>query len=650
MNKPEDLAHLKIVSSPIITVNGDKIFFTLTSINMDKDRYETNIWLYDLSTNNYAPITKGPTDQSPEPDRRGEKLAFISRRDTESEKDRGNGIYMLDLKYSREPRLVAWFKGGVRRIEWSPDGKYLLAIINEGEPEEDVKHIDDMPVWFNGVGFVYNMSSHLIILDPDSGEYDKITSGKIFVRSASWSNNGRYIAYTLSKDRVNPYLSELHIYDLVEKKDRVLLENITTYFTPAWSPDDKYVALIFHRRERGFSTHYKVYLINTDTGEEKCITCSLDRNVLNTLNSDVRARSNTRELYWDRNYNLYFLVSEKGITHLMAYNPLSDQFIEVYGREGFVVDDYSVSFNGRIALLGMTPYEPRELYLYENNSLRKLSFFNKFYLSRIELGKVEKFVFKASDGAEIDAWIMYPSKTGDKIPWILYIHGGPKTSYGWSFIEEFHYLVSNGYAIVYGNPRGSDGYSEEFADIRGHYGERDYQDLLEIVDEALKRYNFLDPERIGVAGGSYGGFMTNWIITHTNRFKAAVTQRSISDWISMYGTTDIGHYFVEDQIRCTPWRNPETCLEKSPIKYIENAETPTLIIHSQEDYRCWLDQALMLYKALKLKGVDTKLVIFPGENHDLSRSGKPKHRMERLKEIKEWFDKYLKKKCEAKNY
>lgn len=642
MNNPEDLSHLKIVSSPIITLNGDKIFFTLTRINIDKNRYETSIWLYDLSANEYGPITSGPADQSPEPTRRGDKLVFISRRDAASEKEHGNGIYLLDLKYSREPRLIAWFKAGVRRIEWSPDGKYLLAIINEGEPEEDVKHIEDMPVWFNGAGFVYNVSSHLIIVDPDSGEYEKLTNGKIFVRSASWSNNGRYIAYVVSRDRINPYLSELHVYDLVEREDRVILENITTYFTPAWSPDDKFIALIYHRRERGFSSHYKVYLVNPDTGEENCVTCSLNRNAVNTLNSDVRTPSNTRDLYWDKDYNLYFIVSDKGLTRITAYNPGSDQFIEVLSREEFVVDDFSVSRNGRIALLGMTPHEPRELYIYEKDELIKLTFFNKFYLSRIELGRVEKFSFKASDGAEIDAWIMYPRKVEGKIPWILYIHGGPKTSYGWSFIEEFHYLVSNGYAVVYGNPRGSDGYTEEFADIRGHYGERDYQDLIEMVDEALRRYNFLDPERIGVAGGSYGGFMTNWIITHIKRFKAAVTQRSIADWISMYGTTDIGHYFVEDQIKCIPWKNPEKCLEKSPIIYIENTETPTLIIHSQEDYRCWLDQALMLYKALKLKGVDTRLVIFPGENHDLSRSGKPKHRIERLKEIKEWFDKYLK--------
>jgi acylaminoacyl-peptidase len=215
--------------------------------------------------------------------------------------------------------------------------------------------------------------------------------------------------------------------------------------------------------------------------------------------------------------------------------------------------------------------------------------------------------------------------------------------YGWSFTYEFQYLVSRGFALIYSNPRGSDGYSEEFADIRKHYGERDYMDLMEVVDETLKIYSDIDPERLGVTGGSYGGYMTNWIITQTDKFKAAVTQRSISDWISMFGTTDIGHYFVPDQIGCIPWENPDRCLEKSPLRYANRVKTPTLIIHSLEDYRCWVDQAIAFFRALKLNGVKTKLVLFPKENHELSRSGKPKHRVENIRHISGWFEEHLKR-------
>lgn len=642
MIKPEDLSHLKILSSPIITRNGKKVFFTLTSINVEKDRYETSIWLYDSENKRTAPLTGGVNDVNPEPFPDGERILFSSKRRDE----KGAGLYYLDLRYSKEPRLVRWFEQGFRQVEASPRREQALVIVNEGKPEEDVKHIEDPMIWFNGIGYTYYLTTNLYIIDVHSGEYHRVTETKGFIRTASWSNDSRYIAYLVSPDRIRPYQAELHIYDTETGEDRVLLEKIRSYYTPRWSPDDKYIALIYHRGERGFSTHYRVHLVDTATGEEECITCQLDRNVLNTLNSDVRTTNNTRNLYWDERGNLYFLVSDRGVTKLYVYDAGESMIRELISKERFVIDAFSASADGTIALLGMTPSEPRELYLYRDGELEKITSFNKFYLSSIRLGRVEHFEVKASDGALLDAWIMYPSgKIGrdEKIPWIVYIHGGPKTSFGWSFIEEFHYLVGNGYAVVYGNPRGSDGYGEEFADIRGRYGERDYMDILEITDEAMKRYPFLDPDRIGVAGGSYGGFMTNWIITHTDKYKAAVTMRSISDWISMYMTSDIGHYFVEDQIRCTPWRNPENCIAKSPLRYVENAKTPTLIIHSDQDYRCWLDQAITMYKALKLNNVETRLVIFPGENHDLSRRGKPKHRVERLKEIREWFDKHLKK-------
>ena len=646
MLKPEDLSHIRILSSPIITLKGDRIYFTVTRINHEKDVYETNIWVYDLRSDKVYGLTSGPNDYSPEPSPNGKLLAFLSRRGF-AEKEFGTAIYMLDTEDSAEPWVLVRFKNKILSIAWRPDGKELAAIISEGKPEDDVKHIEDLPVWINRIGYAYYLSSNLYLIDPLSGEYHKITEGKHFVRQMAWSRNGRFIAYTVSRDRLHPYLTDLHIYDLETNEDTLILKDITSYSPIAWSPDNKYVSLIYHRCERGFATHHKVYVVNIETREKICITCDFDRNAYNTLNSDVRASSNAKNIYWSREDYLYFMLSDRGLTKLYRVKLGSEPELLI-NKEGFVIDEFSVSDNDVIALLGMTSYEPRELYVLRGKDLVKLTNMNQFYLSRIKLGKVEKFTFRSSDGKTIDAWIMYPQdlKQGEKIPWILYIHGGPKTAYGWSFIEEFHFLVNNGYAIVYGNPRGSDGYDEEFADIRGHYGERDYQDLMEIVDEALKHYDFLDPDRVGVAGGSYGGFMTIWIITHTDRFKAAVTQRSICNWISMYGTTDIGHYFVEDQIKCVPWRNPDVCLEKSPIMYVENVKTPTLIIHSEQDYRCWLDQALMLFKALKLQKVPVRLVIFPGENHDLSRSGKPKHRFERLKEIKQWFDKYLKCKKE----
>jgi len=358
----------------------------------------------------------------------------------------------------------------------------------------------------------------------------------------------------------------------------------------------------------------------------------------------VRGPTCSPNITWGFDNKIYFMVSDAGEVYVERYDPTEDIF-ETYMRirEG-VIDEFSL-VDSEIALAtAMNPIEPKELYVMRRGSIERVTSFNSFFVKTHNLARPTHYRIRASDGAYIDCWILMPSrKDGAKIPAILYIHGGPKTMYGWSFIYEFQYLVSRGFTLIYSNPRGSDGYPEEFADIRKHYGERDYMDLMEVIDETLKIYSNIDPEGLGVTGGSYGGYMTNWIITQTDRFKAAVTQRSISDWISMFGTTDIGHYFVPDQIGCIPWENPDRCLEKSPLRYANRVKTPTLIIHSLEDYRCWVDQAIAFFRALKLNGVKTKLVLFPKENHELSRSGKPRHRVENIKHISGWFEEHLKR-------
>ncbi len=231
---------------------------------------------------------------------------------------------------------------------------------------------------------------------------------------------------------------------------------------------------------------------------------------------------------------------------------------------------------------------------------------------------------------------------GQKYPAILNIHGGPKTVFGTVFFHEMQFWANQGYFVFFCNPRGSDGKGNEFADIRGQYGTIDYDDLMRFTDLVLEEYPAIDQERLGVTGGSYGGFMTNWIIGHTQRFKAAASQRSISNWISMGYTTDIGYYFAPDQIAATPWTDYEKMWYHSPLKYADRVKTPTLFIHSDEDYRCWLPEALQMFTALKYHGVEAKLCMFRGENHELSRSGKPKHRIRRLQEITSWFDRFLK--------
>lgn len=238
---------------------------------------------------------------------------------------------------------------------------------------------------------------------------------------------------------------------------------------------------------------------------------------------------------------------------------------------------------------------------------------------------------------------MKPSqfKDGEKYPLIVEIHGGPHTMYANTFFHEMQLLAAQGYGVLYVNPRGSHGYSQTFVDaVRGDYGGGDYEDIMAGLDEVLREHFWIDAERLGVTGGSYGGFMTNWIVGHTNRFKAAVTQRSISNWISFFGVSDIGYYF-------TPWQigadmtDPEKLWHHSPLKYAKNIETPLLILHSELDFRCPIEQAEQLFITLKSMGKETSFVRFPDNNHNLSRTGTPSLRIERLTQIITWFKNYL---------
>lgn len=231
---------------------------------------------------------------------------------------------------------------------------------------------------------------------------------------------------------------------------------------------------------------------------------------------------------------------------------------------------------------------------------------------------------------------------GKKYPTILDIHGGPKSAYGTSFFHEMQYWANQGYAVIFTNPTGSSGRGSEFSRLKGKFGEDDYYDLIDFTDAAIKQIDFINADKLGVTGGSYGGIMTNWIIGHTERFKAAVSQRSISNWTSFFTLSDIGYSYGEGYTGTNPWKDYEELWKRSPLAYANKVKTPTLFIHSEEDYRCPLPEGLQMFSALQSYGVPSRIVIFKGENHELSRNGRPINRIKRLSEITEWFNKYLK--------
>jgi acylaminoacyl-peptidase len=274
---------------------------------------------------------------------------------------------------------------------------------------------------------------------------------------------------------------------------------------------------------------------------------------------------------------------------------------------------------------------------------RRLTALNERLLAEVELAVPEELAFQGAEGWGLQGWVMRPphARPGENVPAVLEIHGGPAAMYGYSFFFEFQLLAARGYAVIYSNPRGSTGYGRQFSGaVVRDWGGKDYEDVMAGLDAALARGG-IDATRLGVAGGSYGGFMTAWVVSHTDRFKAAVTMRLLASWASFFGTSDIGPSFTLDHIGAAPWEHLDLLLEHSPYTYVANIQTPLLILHSDSDFRCPLSEAEQLFTALKWLGRETELVIFEGQSHDLSRNGHPRSRVIRLNEIAGWFENYI---------
>ena len=511
--------------------------------------------------------------------------------------------------------------------------------------EADYQIVDELPYWFNGRGFTNKKRIRLYTYSQEQGLIP-LTDALTNVADYKLSDCKKYIMYTGSKAPAEIYEVKANIYllDLDTKKEKKLLEqDMKLNSFHFWK--DKILITMADDTLEALHEHPDFYLMDPETCEVNRLL-SFDRTIGQAGNSDAKFGGGTVEKVVADDY--YFTSLEGYTTELYKLNLNSGKLDKITEWKGNI--DYFDIRGSRIVTGAMLDGRLQEIYELQDGKPVKKSSFNDEIRNTKKYSHPIHHVFKDNEGVEFDGWVICPvdmegspsMEEGRKYPAILNIHGGPKTAYCESYFHEMQYWANQNYFVLFANPRGSDGKGNEFADIRGKYGTIDYDNLMQFVDECLVLYPAIDGNKLGVTGGSYGGFMTNWIIGHTDRFAAAATQRSISNWISMGYISDIGYYFTEDQIQADPWKDIDKVWWHSPLKYIDKAKTPTLIIHSDQDYRCPLAEGYQLFTALKLHGVDTKMCIFHGENHELSRSGKPDHRVRRLKEITEWMDKYLK--------
>ncbi len=391
------------------------------------------------------------------------------------------------------------------------------------------------------------------------------------------------------------------------------------------------------------ATHNEVYVYDVTQQSAWSLTAMMDLPVGDYAIGDVQQSVQAPSVVWTEGNDLYFQMSSMGDVRLY-YATLSGAIYPATPEEEHIYG-YDITKDGQYALITCSSSTTvSNLYLHEvtTGERHQLTQFNENYEQTHHLVKPE-IIQVENEGQLVWGWLMKPAQyqEGQKYPLLLAIHGGPHMMYANTFMHEMQLLAAEGYGVLYMNPRGSHGYSQEFVNgCRGDYGGGDYRDLMAAVDLAISEYAWVDSSRLGVTGGSYGGFMTNWIIGHTDRFKAALTQRSISNWVSFFGVSDIGYYFTPWQIE-GDMRDVNKLWEHSPLKYVKNSTTPLMILHGELDDRCPIEQAEQLYTTMKSMGKEVEFIRFEQANHDLSRTGLPNLRLQRLEAIQNWFVKKL---------
>ncbi len=659
----EDFTMYKFISGLKFSPKGKKLAFMLHQMDVEENKYLSNIHIYDLDKEKLIQLTSSNSvksfifkdennlyfaDRREEKDREREKKGedFTSYYEISLQGGEAIKAFEIPLKASKieiidKDRflLIGEYDHRKPRLEKLSEEEKEKAL-KELEEEKDYQVIDEIPFWYNGKGFTNKIRSRVYIYNLKDKKLKPITDA--FTNAYAFKlneNKSKALIITNSYIDKMQIKDDLYLYDI--EKDSLEKISHCDCFSYSFADflGDNIIFIGSDMAKYGVNQNPKIYLMDKDRKVREISPDNFDLSVGNSVGSDCRYGSTT-QVKVDQDY-LYFITTEYGNAYLNRMD-LEGNIERLTNKKGSV-DGFDIC-NGRIIFVGFRDLKLQELYSLERGKEIQITDFNGWVNKNKKLSPPERLTFQTKEGITIEGWVIKPVdyEEGNKYPAILNIHGGPKTVYGDIFFHEMQYWAQEGYAVFFCNPRGSDGRGDEFADIRGKYGTIDYEDIMAFTDVVLERYPFIDKERIGVTGGSYGGFMTNWIIGHTNRFKAAVSQRSISNWISKFGTTDIGYYFVEDQQAATPWTDVEKLWFHSPMKYADRVQTPTLFIHSEEDYRCWTPEGFQMFTALKYHGVEARLCLFKGENHELSRSGKPKHRIRRLKEIIGWFDKYLK--------
>jgi dipeptidyl aminopeptidase/acylaminoacyl peptidase len=662
-----DLYAFTWVADPRISPDGSEVLYTRVTVNAKHDGYQTGIWIVPTAGGPTRQLTAAMHDSAPRWSPDGKRVAFL--RATEKDgKPEPPQIYVLEMTGGEARALTDMPKGAGTPV-WSPSGRAIAFLSTSeakdfdkkkpAEEKSDVKVITRAVYRSNGVGYLdTDRVGHLWTIDvpaiiTEPGKAKQITSDKYEESSPVWSKDESRIYF--SSERVaeayyEPPATDIYSVDAKGGELQKLIHVEGAAAGLSLSPDGKRVAFVSAAKGKVVRSYDQPDLFVCDLtvgATPKNLTADYDFDIGGGIGGDQSApRGGSPSLpYWSKDGKyLYVTAAEKGRANLKRIDSTLGKVEDVTTGDHDVFAYSATPDGARVAVAISDMNHIGDVFLIDRDQApRPLTKVNETLFSQLDLPETEEITYKSFDGKTIQGFIVKPPHFdgGRKYPMILNIHGGPHSTYGYTFFHEMLWMAAKGYVVFYPNPRGSTSFGQEFGNIiQYHYPGDDFKDLMAGVDAVVAK-GYVDPDRLGVTGGSGGGLLTNWVITQTNRFKAAVAQRDIADWRDFWYTADFS-LFTPTWFKGAPWREEADFKARSPITYIENVQTPLMLVLGEADYRTPPGAGgEQMFRALKYLKKPVVMVRFPGESHELSRSGMPRHRVERLQHIVGWFDKYL---------
>jgi len=639
---PEDLFHLKFLKGAQLSPDGSTVAYTLSHINISEDKEYTTLWLLSLETGVSTQVAAGDySDFNPRWSPDGQQIAFLSTRSGKSQ------IYLIARDGGEAQVLTCMEQGVSSGPEWSADGKYIaftarpaLEPPDSSKPYRVTRHIYRV----DGMGYVDSKVQDIYMISSAGGEPKQLTNDSFHNSEPQWSPDGREILYSLTLDpdsyeALSPGLRTVNL----EGEVREIIGDWGSAGAATWLPDGKRIAFIGVPAERVCGSKSDLWVIEKERGKLECRSANLKFGVWGSLQADMSGISSaTRIMVAKDGKAAYVQVQDGGTIQIYRVALMGPESCVpvVRGERASILLDANRKY---LLFVGSTLDNPGDLYIAakDGSNERRLTKINADLLAQRDLPTVERLLFQSSDGTTVEGWIMKPCRGKAPYPTILYNHGGPDLGFGHVFNFDFQMLAGAGYAVLFINYRGSTGYGDKFSTQHvGDWGNLNYKDLMAGLDFAIEK-GIVDPEHLGCYGLSYGGYLTCWIVGHTDRFKAAIAENPITNLISFYGVSDIGPWAMIKEFGKPPYQMQEKYWCCSPIAHAHCCCTPTLLIQGEADYRCPAEQSEQFYTLLKANDCIVEMLRFPKSSHSASVTGAPLVRHAQNEALLDWFNRYV---------